>query len=175
MDCAAVEHRRAVLVPAVPRCEDATSPQRAAARMVANRSFGSISLSIYDSAPARIAGKICSSVWCEVRTTTCVRVARSMRTSICGVSTSHDDGTDRSRRTPRWRQASSVCSRTCLTHSRRWIGGALVAGLMTSQGILKPAVAVVMGQTVSAAMWTPLLSGIALMTLFRVLKPARPA
>jgi len=45
------------------------------------------------------------------------------------------------------------------------IGAALTAGLMYSKGILNPAVAIAMGETLSAATWATVLSGIAF-TLF---------
>jgi aquaporin Z len=55
------------------------------------------------------------------------------------------------------------------------IGGALTAGLAFSGGILNPAVAIALGETISAATWAPLLSAVACAALFGVLKPARPA
>ena len=48
------------------------------------------------------------------------------------------------------------------------IGAALTAGLLTSKGILNPAVAIGMGETLSAATWATLLSGVAFTWLFRL-------
>lgn len=55
------------------------------------------------------------------------------------------------------------------------IGGALVAGLVVSKGALNPAVALAMGETISAGTWAPIVSGIAFAALFPMLKPANPA
>ena len=41
------------------------------------------------------------------------------------------------------------------------IGGALAAGLVTSKGILNPAVAIAMGQGLTQGLWAPLLAGAA--------------
>ena len=41
------------------------------------------------------------------------------------------------------------------------IGGALAAGLVTSKGILNPAVAIAMGQGLTQGLWAPLLAGVA--------------
>jgi aquaporin Z len=46
------------------------------------------------------------------------------------------------------------------------IGGALAAGLVTSRGILNPAVAIAMGQSLSPATWATLLSGICFSLLY---------
>ena len=46
------------------------------------------------------------------------------------------------------------------------IGGALLAGLLTSGGILNPAVAIAMGEVLSAATWATLLSAIAFTAFF---------
>lgn len=53
------------------------------------------------------------------------------------------------------------------------IGGALLAGLLTTGGILNPAVAIAMGETLSAATWATLVSGIAFTALYRVISTAR--
>ena len=60
------------------------------------------------------------------------------------------------------------------------IGAALLAGLLTSGGIINPAIAVAVGQGMSPAGWAPLLSGVAFTGLFLLIVPrqqpdARPA
>ena len=40
------------------------------------------------------------------------------------------------------------------------VGAALTAGLITSRGILNPAVAIAMGQGLTQGLWTPLLAGV---------------
>lgn len=49
------------------------------------------------------------------------------------------------------------------------IGAALAAGLLTTQGILNPAIAIAVGQTISPGTWAPLLSGVIFTILFRFL------
>jgi aquaporin Z len=53
------------------------------------------------------------------------------------------------------------------------IGGALLAGLLTTNGILNPAVAIAMGQVTSApwALWAPLLGAIVFALIFRANTP----
>jgi aquaporin Z len=53
------------------------------------------------------------------------------------------------------------------------IGGALLAGLLTTNGILNPAVAIAMGQATSApwALWAPLVGAIVLSLIFRANTP----
>ncbi|OKH45537.1 hypothetical protein NIES2101_26145 [Calothrix sp. HK-06] len=48
------------------------------------------------------------------------------------------------------------------------IGAALTAGLLISKGILNPAVAIAMNQTLSSATWATVLSGIVFTVLFRL-------
>jgi aquaporin Z len=48
------------------------------------------------------------------------------------------------------------------------IGAALTAGLLISKGILNPAVAIAMNQTLSPATWATVLSGIVFTVLFRL-------
>lgn len=48
------------------------------------------------------------------------------------------------------------------------IGAALTAGLLISKGILNPAVAIAMNQTLSAATWATVLSGVVFTVLFRL-------
>ena len=48
------------------------------------------------------------------------------------------------------------------------IGGALAAGLVTSGGILNPAVAIAMGQALSPAIWATLLSGVCFSLLYQL-------
>lgn len=54
------------------------------------------------------------------------------------------------------------------------VGGALGVGLLTSGGILNPAIAVAMGLPTSAAVWAPLLSGVVFASLFVLLKKGAP-
>ena len=51
------------------------------------------------------------------------------------------------------------------------IGAALLAGLLTSGGIVNPAIAVAMGQGLSPAVWAPLLAAIAFTGLFLLIAP----
>jgi aquaporin Z len=53
------------------------------------------------------------------------------------------------------------------------IGGALLAGLLTTGGILNPAVAIAMGQTTAApwALWAPLVGSIVWAVIFRIYSP----
>lgn len=48
------------------------------------------------------------------------------------------------------------------------VGAALAAGLLTTKGILNPAVAIAMGEAMSPATWATLLSGIVFTALFQV-------
>jgi len=54
------------------------------------------------------------------------------------------------------------------------IGAALAAGLLTTRGILNPAIAIAMGQTISPGTWAPLLSGVIFTILFRFLANKKP-
>ena len=54
------------------------------------------------------------------------------------------------------------------------IGGALMAGLLFSNGILNPAVALAALDPLSAAMWVTPLSGIAFASLFRLFRGVTP-
>lgn len=54
------------------------------------------------------------------------------------------------------------------------VGGALATGLLFSKGILNPAVAIAMGETLSAATWATILSGVAGVLLFKVFKNTSP-
>lgn len=49
------------------------------------------------------------------------------------------------------------------------IGAALAAGLLTTQGILNPAVAIAMSEAISPATWATVLSGIVFTILFKIL------
>ena len=49
------------------------------------------------------------------------------------------------------------------------IGMALAAGLLTSKGILNPAIAIAMGQGLTAGMWAPLVAGVLFALLARFL------
>lgn len=51
------------------------------------------------------------------------------------------------------------------------IGAALAAGLVTSQGILNPAVAIAMSETRSAATWATVASGVVFAALFLLVAP----
>lgn len=51
------------------------------------------------------------------------------------------------------------------------VGAALGAGLLTSKGILNPAVAVAMGQAWSAALWAPLAGGVLFAACFGLISP----
>ena len=54
------------------------------------------------------------------------------------------------------------------------VGGALGTGLLFSKGILNPAVAIAMGETLSAATWATVLSGVVGVLLFKVFKNTNP-
>lgn len=54
------------------------------------------------------------------------------------------------------------------------VGAALIAGLLVSQGILNPAVAIAMGQATSPAVWAALAGGVLFALLFVLLKKATP-
>lgn len=54
------------------------------------------------------------------------------------------------------------------------VGGALLAGLLLSNGILNPAVAIAMGESVSPAVWATILSGIVFGLMFSLFERARP-
>lgn len=49
------------------------------------------------------------------------------------------------------------------------IGAALAAGLLTTKGILNPAIAIAMNQAISPATWATILSGILFAVLFKLL------
>jgi aquaporin Z len=49
------------------------------------------------------------------------------------------------------------------------VGAALVAGLLTTKGILNPAVAIAMNQTISPATWATILSGFVFAIFFKLL------
>jgi aquaporin Z len=55
------------------------------------------------------------------------------------------------------------------------VGGALLAGLLVSHGILNPAVALAMGLATSPAMWATLLSAVVFSLLFSLIQQAKPA
>lgn len=54
------------------------------------------------------------------------------------------------------------------------VGGALLAGLLLSNGILNPAVAIAMGEALSPALWMTPISGIVFSLLFSLFERARP-
>ncbi len=54
------------------------------------------------------------------------------------------------------------------------VGGALLAGLLLSNGILNPAVAIAMDEAGSPAVWATLLSGIVFGLMFSLFERARP-
>jgi aquaporin Z len=54
------------------------------------------------------------------------------------------------------------------------LGGALLAGLLLSGGILNPAVAIAMGEAGSPALWMTVISGIVFGLLFSLFERARP-
>lgn len=54
------------------------------------------------------------------------------------------------------------------------VGGALLAGLLLSNGILNPAVAIAMGESLSPATWMTLISGVVFGLLYSVFERARP-
>ncbi len=51
------------------------------------------------------------------------------------------------------------------------IGAGLLAGLLTSKGILNPAIALAMGQDYSAALWAPVLGGLVFTGIFLLVVP----
>ncbi len=53
------------------------------------------------------------------------------------------------------------------------IGGALAAGLVTSKGILNPAVAIAMGQGLTQGLWAPLLAGVVFALLSQLYLPKK--
>jgi aquaporin Z len=54
------------------------------------------------------------------------------------------------------------------------VGGALLAGLLLSNGILNPAVAIAMGEAASPATWMTAISGVVFGLLFTLFERARP-
>ena len=54
------------------------------------------------------------------------------------------------------------------------VGGALLAGLLLSSGILNPAVAIAMGQASSPAVWATIISGVLFGLLFSLFQRAKP-
>lgn len=54
------------------------------------------------------------------------------------------------------------------------VGGALLAGLLLSSGILNPAVAIAMGEASSPAVWATVISGIVFGLLFSLFERAKP-
>jgi len=54
------------------------------------------------------------------------------------------------------------------------VGGALLAGLLLSNGILNPAVAIAMGEAGSPAVWMTVVSGVVFALLFSLFEKARP-
>lgn len=54
------------------------------------------------------------------------------------------------------------------------VGGALLAGLLLSNGILNPAVAIAMGEAGSPAVWITVISGIVFGLLFSLFERAKP-
>jgi aquaporin Z len=54
------------------------------------------------------------------------------------------------------------------------VGGALLAGLLVSNGILNPAVAMAMGVAASPALWATLVSGIVFGLLYSLFEQAKP-
>ena len=55
------------------------------------------------------------------------------------------------------------------------VGGALLAGLLVSKGILNPAVGLAMGLGATPAVWAPLLSEVVFALLFSLFERAKPA
>ena len=51
------------------------------------------------------------------------------------------------------------------------IGAALAAGLLTSNGIINPAIAVAMGQALTPGTWAPLVSAVVFTLLFKLIEP----
>jgi aquaporin Z len=51
------------------------------------------------------------------------------------------------------------------------IGAALAAGLLTSKGIINPAIAVAMGQALTPGSWAPLVSAVVFTVLFMLVEP----
>lgn len=54
------------------------------------------------------------------------------------------------------------------------VGGALLAGLLVSNGILNPAVAIAMGEGASPAVWMTVVSGVVFGLLFSLFEKAKP-
>lgn len=54
------------------------------------------------------------------------------------------------------------------------VGGALLAGLLLSNGILNPAVAIAMGEANSPAVWMTIISGVVFGWLFSLFERAKP-
>ncbi len=54
------------------------------------------------------------------------------------------------------------------------VGGALLAGLLLSNGILNPAVAIAMNEALSPALWMTIISGIAFSLLYSLFERAKP-
>jgi aquaporin Z len=54
------------------------------------------------------------------------------------------------------------------------VGGALLAGLLLSNGILNPAVAIAMGVAISPALWATLVSGVVFALFYSVFERAKP-
>ena len=54
------------------------------------------------------------------------------------------------------------------------VGGALLAGLLLSNGILNPAVAIAMGEAASPATWMTVISGVVFALLFTLFERAQP-
>ncbi|MDJ0366719.1 aquaporin [Hymenobacter sp. H14-R3] len=55
------------------------------------------------------------------------------------------------------------------------VGGALLAGLLVSHGVLNPAVALAMGLAASPAVWATLLSAVGFSLVFSVIERTKPA
>lgn len=55
------------------------------------------------------------------------------------------------------------------------VGGALLAGLLVSHGVLNPAVALAMGLVTSPAVWATLLSAVVFSLLFSIIERTKPA
>ncbi len=54
------------------------------------------------------------------------------------------------------------------------VGGALLAGLLLSNGILNPAVAIAMNEALSPALWMTIISGIVFSLLYSLFERAKP-
>ena len=55
------------------------------------------------------------------------------------------------------------------------VGGALLAGLLVSHGVLNPAVALAMGLATSPTIWATLLSAVVFSLIFSVIERTKPA